>query len=690
MSLGPIERSRAASWLILATALSVSSFWLARGSLEPAGPVLFLVGVALFIYVPGALTLQFFLGDGREPNLFLAIAAGFPSGLAIYYLASRILPAHGYLAVTAAAAGIIALRRPDWLAIGATLPPPSRTLAASIGALLLLWPLSLTSFRSVESNASGDLSYLHATELENLKIGGSDAFFHAGVTSALSHSSHETRNPFLIGAPLAYHYGMDLLASAFDRELEIPPLDLAARLMPSLFVLTLSALVWQLARALGLSSTYGLLAVALTFASDFRLLLYLLPLHPEWSTRYWLSYFTAYPATSYYWANPQLPALVVFMGGLVVLAKSGTHLRGRVLAGLLLGATALFKVFLALHVAMALPLVAAISWIQSRRRDMVAVTAAAGALMVVVVAGNRLYGGSEVTFRWALLDPARASFRGVGLEPIAEVLDEVQRSPGVWTTLQTLAALAFYLFMVMGVRIVAVPFCLAVVAGGRDDSVRRFVCLFFLLGWIPPLVLVVSVSAMNNSFWFTNQSLFLGALLVALALAELSSKSLRRVALLTTLLFGLVPTWRDLAFRGSQAQARWPKGELEAALYFREHSDLDSVLLHPVNRETPSPASHIAGRSSVLTYWQGYPFSFAPRKEVEQRAADIGEFYRTRDPSIARAILNKYSVTWVYAPEARSLRFPANEILEEVFRNDEATLYRYRHSRNDGSAHASP
>ena len=100
------------------------------------------------------------------------------------------------------------------------------------------------------------------------------------------------------------------------------------------------------------------------------------------------------------------------------------------------------------------------------------------------------------------------------------------------------------------------------------------------------------------------------------------------------------------------------------------------MVIHPVNRETPSPASHLAGRATVLTYWQGYPFSFAPAEEVQRRAADITTFFKTEDPSLARSILSKYGATWVYAPATNPLRAPVAEILEEVFRNDGATLYR--------------
>jgi hypothetical protein len=670
--------NREAALLVAVT--SAILVWLGRGSLGAAGPWLFLVGVLPFIYLPGALTLELFGWTGRR-SVALILASGLPSGLFLWYGFSRLLPAHGYLVLMVLVLFLVGARRPNWLR-----PAPmnwSRTSVAGVlvVVLLVLGSLSQTSYRSVEPGEDGGLGYTHSVDFANVKLGGSDAFFHAGVTSAIARSPGRSTNPYLIGAPLTYHAGMDRLSSAFARELRISPIDLAARFLPTLFVLVLSALVYQLARALGLTSFYGLVAVVLTFASDGRLLLYLLPVKAEWPARYWLGYFTAYPATTFYWTNPLLPALVVFVAGLLVLGTCGSGLRGRLLAGVLFGTTALFKVFLALHVAAVLSLLLVARYLRSRGTELIPVAGIAGAIMLGAAVGNSLYGESEVSFRFEFLGPVKASFRGAGLEPLADAIDGVRDAPGLLVTVQAVASFVFYLAMLLGVRLVAVPSSLRTAFGGSDQPVRSFIALFFLLGLVPALVLSIRVSGLNNSFWFTNQSLFMGALPVASTLAGVGRSNHRHLAVAIALVISLVPTWRDLRFRGRQPQARWSAAELEASLALRELSDAEAVVLHPINREAPSPASHIAGRATVLTYWQGYPFSFAPAEEVEQRAADIAAFYRTEDPSLARSILSKYGVTWVYAPAAFPARVQLGDFMEEAFVNDEVILYRPRADR---------
>ena len=671
-------RGRLRDALLALAVFAAAAFLLARGSFSAVGPILFLLGTVLFLYLPGVLTLELF----RVPHprsVALTLASGLPSGLAAYYLATSILPARGYLAVTVATFVVVAVRRPQWIR-----PASFRSLGWSAPTVLVVVFLSVgllseTSYRSIERRPDGGVGYTHSIDYENVKIGGSDAFFHAGVTSALARSPGQMVNPFLIGAPLAYHAGMDVIASAFYRELGVPPVDLAARLLPTLFVLTLSALVFQLARTFGLTSFYSLLTAVLTFASDSRLILYLIPVKAEWSTRYWLGYFTSYPATTYYWTNPHLPALVVLMGGLIVLATAGESFRGRILAGVLLGATALFKVFLALHVAVVLSLLLLFRFVRStgsKRYDMVPVVATAGILMLTIAVAAGLYGESEVGFGLTYLGPVKGAFRLAGLAPLAEVIDQARDEPGFLVSLQALASFAFYFVMLLGVRLIAVVPSLKTVTKKPDEPLRWFVALFFLIGLVPALVFTVRVSGLNNSFWFTNQSLFIGALLVATTLSGVRRTSYRRLLVALTLVVALLPTWRDVTFRGQQPQGRWSAAELEAAFALEKLAGVDAVVIHPVNRETPSPASHLAGRATVLTYWQGYPFSFAPAEEVQRRAADITTFFKTEDPSLARSILSKYGATWVYAPATNPLSAPVAEILEEVFRNDGATLYR--------------
>ena len=676
---------RETALLVLPT--SAILVWLGCGSFSVVGPGLFLLGVLPFIYLPGALTLTLFGWRGPRP-VALTLASGLPSGLIVWTVFSRLIPTHGYFVLTSLVLVLVARFRPNWLR-----PEPLPLRRSSLGAavvagLLVLGSLSQTSYRSAEPGEEGGLDYTHSIDFANVKLGGSDTFFHAGVTSAIARSPGRSTNPYLVGAPLAYHDGMDRLSSAFARELGISPVDLAARFLPTLFLLVLSALVYQLARALGLTSSYGLLAMVLMFASDGRLLLYLLPVRAEWDARYWLGYFSSYPATTFYWSNPLLPALVVLVAGLLVLRSGDSGLRGRMLAGVLFGATAFFKVFLALHVAAVLSLLVVVRFLRSRDRRLIQPVGVAGAIMLATALGNSLYGTSEVVFRFHFLAPVMASFRGAGLEPLADVIDGLRQAPGPFVVLQAGASFAFYLAMLLGARLPAVPSSLRTAFEGSGEPVGSFIALFFLLGLVPPLFLSIRVSGLDNSFWFTNQSLFLGAVLVAATIAAIGRASRRRLAVMIALLVSLVPTWRDVRFRGRQPQARWSAAELEASYVLRQLSAADDVVLHPVNREAPSPASHIAGRTTVLTYWQGYPFSFAPAEEVERRAADIASLFATEDPTLARSILSKYGVAWVYAPARLPIGAGAGEILEEVFVNDAIALYRTRNPPSAGDREA--
>ena len=652
--------------------------WSDRQAFASWSALRFLAGVALFIYLPGAIVLRLFgWGLSSERSLSLALCAGIPFGLGLYWLLAPALPRFGYLALSILALVVVVWRRRELLR--SSLPRAgSWTLVGALAICgLTIWSLSQTAYRGGRRTGDGGLSYLHAQVYRDTKVGGSDALFHAAVTGALARSPSGEPNPFVSGEPLAYHYGMDLLAAMFTRELGIHPLDLAARLFPTFFLLLLCALVYGTSRALGLGAGMSLLATLLLFGADFSILLYLFPIHPEWPLKYWLAIFTSYPATSFFWVNPHLPALVVFTGGALALATTAESAKGRLLASILLGATALFKVYLAFHVGLALVAAAAWCFLRTRDRVLVAVTVVAGLVMLGVALGHGFYGGSQVEMRFEFLPLALRSFRAAGLKPLADALQAARWQPGPSTLVPALGALFFYIVMVLGVRAAAIPRGLSWIRDPRPDRARVFLAFFFLLGLIPPLFWVVAASGLNSTYFFFNQSLFVGGIVLADTIGAVPRLRWRALAGAAVLVLALTPTLRDIAFWGNLPDARWPATELEAALYLRSASQAEEVVLHPVFPDTPSPASHIGGLPTVLTYWQGYPYSFASVAEVEQRLRDVNDFFRTRDPLVARGILERYGVTWVYSlKDQRPILFSPEGLLNKAYENEAVVLYR--------------
>jgi len=342
-----------AALAILGLAAAVFAFWVERQNLIPWKVPLFLFGVAIFLYLPGRLTLRVFGWTREEIPTALALATGMPVALALFYITSPFLPIHAYTTLALILCVLWLWRDRPPLRSPPQLPSLKNLAAWTLIAAFALWALSQSTYRGGQRAPDGGLSYAHSRGYLNVKVGGSDALFHAAVTGTLARTLSLESNPFLAGEPLSYHYGMDLLAALFTRELGIHPIDLTSRLFPTLFLLTLCALVFRLSQALGLSSAWSLLATLLIFGADFGILLYLFPVHPDWPLKYGLGTFSEYPATSFFWVNPQLPGLVVLTAAVIVLASKADDRRGRILAGLLLGATVIFKVFLAFHVAIA-------------------------------------------------------------------------------------------------------------------------------------------------------------------------------------------------------------------------------------------------------------------------------------------------------------------------------------------------
>lgn len=650
--------------------------WTDRQSFASWSGLRFLVGALLFLYVPGVLVLG---GLGRpRSSIAFALCTGLPCGLVAYWVLGSHLPRFGYTIVSTLVGASVLVWRREWLV--PSLPRPRFPLL--LGVLVIggfsVWSLSQTTYRGAQRTEEG-LSYLHAQVYRDTKVGGSDALFHAAVTGALARSPAEEPNPFVSGEPLAYHYGMDLLAAPFARELGIHPLDLAGCLFPTLFLLLLCALVYAAARALRLEPGTSLVATLLIFGTDFGILLYLFPVRPEWPEEFWLAHFTSYPFTSFFWVNPHLPALVVFAGGLLAMATGMDSRRGRLLVSLLFGATALFKVYLAFHVAMVLSVAAAWSFIKNRDRRWLEVTAATGIGMLGIALAHGFYGSSQVESRFDYLPTVMGSFRASGLSALSEVLERARFEPGIFTILPAVMVLGFYLFMVLGVRVAAVPLSLSWLRHPGVEPARRFLALFFLLGLVPPLFFVVAASRLNSTYFFFNQSLFAGAIVLAAAIGGITAARWRVAAFALAVVLALAPTVRNLDFWSDLPAAHWSASELSAALHLRETAGPDDVVLHAVLPDTPSPASHIGGLSSVLTYWQGYPYSFAAPEEVDRRLFDLTLFFRTEEQSTARNIVEGYGVTWVYSlKKSHPLRFPCEGFLEKSYENEEVILYRVK------------
>ena len=650
--------------------------WVERQSLTSWNVPLFALGVLSFIYVPGSSVLRLFGRSSSEAPVSHVLAIGLAAVFVLSYFALPLFPPKVILGLALLATAAWFSRNPLFVS-RKKVPRLGVLCGAGLVAALAIGGLSQITYRGAQSAPDGGLSYMRSNVHANNKVGASDVLFHSGVVGALAQNPSLATNPYLSGESWSYHYGMDLVAALFARELGIHPLDLMSHLFPTLFVLVLCALVYHLARSLSLSQAASFLAAFLVFGADFGILMYLFPLREGWPQQYWLGFFAPYPGATLFWGNPQLPALCVMMSALLVLGKHHDTRRSRILGGLLLGSTVFFKVFLALHVAGVLVVATVVAQVFARDRKWLEVCGVAGTVMFLFALANQFFGGSATVTRLVYLQPVIDSLRAAGLDPLVDTLQSARIAPAVATIVPAVAVVGFYLLMMLGIRVAVLPAAFRSLASYSEDRVRFFLAGFFLLGLVPTQLLVIQASGLNNSFWFTNQSLFAGSILVADRIHALSSRRLRLSVASLALALSLSPTLKSVFFWRGLETGHVSAGEVEASLFLRSAARPTDVAIHQLFSKKPSPASHLAGVQTVLTHWQGFPLSFSEPAVIEKRMAQIFRFFETEDPVEAHAILESHDVSWVFNLKARSpLRFPPEPLLEEVYENGDVVLYR--------------
>jgi hypothetical protein len=603
--------------------------------------------------------------------LFAAVAIGLP-GLALQRLArTRLDPVLVVPLGTAWCAGTywlsLAADRPwafplaQLLLAGVLLLPPGpwrRAEGPSLRGTLpflvaVLAFLAVAQYRWNRIDASGDFL------LDPLVT--SDSAFHVGLTRELV-IGHPPQLPGVAGFPLGYHLGTDLVRAAALRWAGTDPWDSLTRLDVTLWAFALALALRALAARLGAPP----LAVALVpwtlLLTDFSF-----AFAGNAQAHWWADLLRGNLLLSLAYANPIVPALGLVAGALVSLSRfEETGGRGHLgLAALQSAAVPFFKVFLGAHLVLGL----GGAWLLARR-------APRGALLLAALpcaaatAGLALgQGGETVRLVLAPLDLVRVTRETLGLAPI--------EGP------RLLAWAALWIAASLGLRLVALP--------GAFRALRASACTsafaaMALSGW--PLGLLFRVSApevlegqkvVNDAAYLVEQSGPLLWVFAAIALAGLATTRLRRVVALAALVLLATPaSWQYVVKKATTAPDRLPAPMVRAARALERVSRPgDVVLQRPGARYPPAPVV-LAGRRVPYERFTPYLTQFASPADLEARHETVYRFFRTTSREEALAIARSLGATFLalYGPDR--VRFDPTGILEPVYEEDEARLYRIR------------
>ncbi len=546
----------------------------------------------------------------------------------------------------AAARGLWPMRRDD------STPGPGLR-GAVLPALLLVGLLALTQYGENRLDASGAFRFDPLLTY--------DATFHVGVTRELS-LGLPPQVPGLAGFRLGYHLGLDLVRAAALDWAGIDPFDALSR-----FDVTLSALALLLAlRAAAQRGGLGAGAVALV---PYTLLLtdgsWLFAANPQ--AHWWSDLLRGNLLLSLALANPALPALSLALGALVALsraAEAGPARPGHLfLAAVQAAAVPHFKVFLGAHLLFGLG-----AWFALRRaarRDVALVAAPCLLATAALVLGQ---GGESVAVVLDPLELVRATRASLGLEPLAG--------------LPLLGFAAFWVLASLGARVCGLPAAWRALRSGPGAAVA--LAAMALVGW--PLGLVLRVSApvllpgepvINDAAYFIEQSGPVLWLFGAAALADacLSGSRVRRVLAPVALALSLPATAHFAWKKPGLAHDPFPAARLRAVQAAAALTRPGEVILQrPGGRYPPGPVI-FASRRVAFERFTPYLTQFAPRAELEQRHADVAQFFRTRDPDEARRLARKLGARVVCLYDGERVRFAPEALMRVVHAEPGARVY---------------
>ncbi len=649
--------------MTLALILCLAGFLWIFYSLPVKDSLLWFAGVFLYFFIPGSLLLRYpdFSRNEWAARLFHSVALGAALMPLLYGLLRRLslpeliypLGAGMFLVWSALMARDIKERR---IAVSTSYQDILSVLFLVLVIALLLHLSYFTDILFLKEGFRIRTVYLTET------------IFHLGIINVLK-DVFPPFFPYASGYDFShYHLSMHLGMELFNRLFSIGALKLTFFYFPLLYFCLLILIPFIFVRDYAGGRLPGVLTAVLLFGSDLSFIPGLLGMVPE--NYPWTIIFNT-TIWSLFTLNGYLPALFIVFLSLFYLRGFYDHGRlPHLLIFALLGFAAYgFKSSMGSHMmgAALLTGIASAFFTDDKKKGRAVSIISALTLIVIIFDMALLRGGTgNLTIA---LDPFNGFLQSLGKLGMADIS---------WAFYP--AAFILYVAAAFGVRILGFYALRGVFRKRAFDPLIVFLAVFAVSGFFLSEMIYIGPPArdtgINNAVWFSVQSLMVAWLLLPYLFLRLKHR--RRRFLLATLIIAslsLPTTIQFLYLRFDDSYHTVDADAMEVVEHIGK-TPPESVVLHPLNHRQPSLASHLGGRSSVVNVFRSFVDDRIGKTEKINRMRDVESFFHPSGIVDRSFILGRYSVDYVYAPQAYAAILDSEPMLREVLKNNGYALYR--------------
>ncbi len=623
---------------------------------------LWYAGVFVYFYIPGSLLLRWLHPDGDEyfRRLFLSLGLGTALMPILYTILRRIsVPellypsGFGFLILwSILTIGDIRKERIHFLALGKEIP----SVIFLFAFIFLL------------------LHFSHFTSVVLLKDGYSfsvdrftDTAFHLGIINNLK-NFYPPLFPYASGYDFShYHLNMHLEIEMFNRVFSLDTLKLAFFYFPLLYFCLLVFIPYVFIREhLAGSRLIALLTGILLFGSDLSFIpgmLGMLPKDYPWTIVFNTTIWSLFTLNGY------LPSLFVLFLSLVYLKEyhEKGSLRSLFIFALLGYAAYGFKSSMGPHIMGAALLAGIASTVILRdvNRSIPLCLVSLSSLLVMAVDIVMLRGGAGSNIiRFAPYNGLLLALDKLGLTEIPRLFYPL--------------LVPFYIASTLGIRAIGLFLIKETQKKTTFGTVVAFLIIFAISGLFLYELLYIGPPSMdlNDAAWFSAQSLMGAWLLLPFYLSRMrhNGKKIFFTAVLAILL-SAPATVQYLLLRSDRNYLAFDSNATQVVKYL-DATPPGSVVLHPLDFDSPSLASQLAGRSTVITVFRGFVTNVTGVEEGGIRVREVRDFFSSSSPIDRSMVLRKYGVDYVYAPKTYTSLLEKEPMLKQVLMNNEYVIYK--------------